>query len=136
VRERTATDLGLDMASFADHRQPDHDPDDDGPREIARRRLEWRPECGWIYLAGLNAWDASDHFARHLKVGPCPVCEDRPMRRSAYCLGCDRTGLDDRRSFPGLAVDEAPNLEYHGENQPSYQPGPLAGGKGRRRKLA
>lgn len=120
VRVILETDLGVKLDTFPDRR--------DTP---AREEIGWYPEAGWVWLSGLNPWDASEHFARHLRVGPCPVCRDGPLRRCAYCLGCDRTGLDGKRAFPGLAVDSAANPDWAGDDRPAFRPDPaLSGGKG------
>lgn len=118
--EVCATDAGVNLERIPDYRA-----------NAAREEVGWYPDVGWVWLSGVNPWDATGHFARHLALGPCPVCADGPLRWCAYCLGCDRTGQDGKRQFPGLDVDSASNPDWAAEEGPVYVPHPkLAGGKG------
>lgn len=59
-----------------------------------------------------------------------PSWEDDPEWFPRYCLGCDTTGHDLQTSWPGLAVDSAPDPDYPAGG-PAYAPDPeLAGGTG------
>jgi len=90
MRFINATDLGIDLDTV-------ESPPVDTP---------------WIYLEGCVAWSMDRHAAAYLGISPCPVCGGQPPRRKCYCLGCDRTGLDDKATFPGLKVDERPDPEW------------------------
>lgn len=116
-------------------------PLDSLPRSYSRPRLtrvgdeQLRPDGhDWIYLAGVNAWSMIAHARAAIGVDPCPVCGGHP-RRLAYCLACDRCGMDALigTHWPGKPVgiamrDDATAKSYRG--QPKYQPGPIKGGKG------
>ena len=67
---------------------------------------------GWILLGGCNAWVMTDHAAARLGFGACPVCRGLPLAPKMYCIGCDRSGLDGRVTFPGLDPDEARDPEW------------------------
>lgn len=93
--------------------------------------------CGpsFIFLEGREAWEMAAHAAAFLGIGDCPICQGKPLRGKRYCLGCDRTGLDRRATFPGLGVDQCPDPEWHASAS-VYDPGEdLAGGVGRRVKI-
>lgn len=92
-------------------------------------------EPGFIFIAGCTSWEMAPHAAAFLGIGLCPICEGGDLRRKHYCLGCDRTGLDGRITFPGLEVDEAPDPEWHASAS-VYDPEPgLDGGVGKRVKI-
>jgi len=112
------------------------------PRAYSRRELvragdeQLRPDGhDWIYLAGFNAWTMIEHAKAALGIDPCPVCGGHP-RRLAYCMGCDRCGMDSAvgHRWPGKPVgsamrDDETAKSYRG--QPKYMgTGAVKGGKG------
>jgi hypothetical protein len=122
VEAQTATDLGISLDRLADPRPAPGNP--------------------FVLIEGCGPWSALDHVdagvaeADHLAAGPewmpCPLCGGGRLRRSHYCLGCDRSGLDGRVVWPGLGVDEAPDLDYPSRGV-RYAPDPvLQGGLGER----
>lgn len=66
----------------------------------------------WVYLQGCEPWDMASHAAAFLGLGPCPICKGLPLKKSRYCLGCDRTGLDGKVEFAGLDIDSCPDPDY------------------------
>jgi hypothetical protein len=110
------------------------------PQEYSRRWLEqsndehMRPaDHDWIYLEGRPGWSMIEHARAAIGVDPCPVCGGHP-RKLAYCLSCDRTGMDRAigNRWPGKPVgaamrDDETAKSYRG--QPKYQP-TMKGGKG------
>ena len=96
---------------------------------IAARRVPRQ----WIYLQGSRSWSRSEHDAVRAGASTCPVCGGSPRPSSRYCTLCDRAGLDDAVSYPGLDVDACPDPDYPRE-QPSYHEGHLKGGRGGRRR--
>lgn len=111
------------------------------PRAYSRRELvragdeQLRPDGhDWIYLAGLVPWSMIAHARAAIGIDPCPVCGGHP-RKLAYCLQCDRTGMDHiiGGRWPGKPVgsamrDDETARKYRG--QPKYQPTGMKGGKG------
>ncbi len=108
-RTHTATDLRLNL---------DH--------------VEARTErYSWIFLTGCNPWNGPN-----VPGQPCKVCHGGRLRRKGYCLGCDRTGLDDRVVFPGERISSRMDPHYRAEPTACTVPadglkGGMAG-KGRR----
>ena len=99
------------------------------PRLVRSGELAVMPEDhDWIYLSG-GPWPIP------LRFGLCPVCMGSP-RELAYCLWCDRTGMDHANfgHWPGLPVDtviteDETTRTYRA--QPRYLgTGRLKGGKG------
>jgi hypothetical protein len=78
------------------------------PRGVAMSQADE----GWIFLEGCNPWTMEEHGYARLGLAPCPVCEGKTLGRKVYCLGCDRTGLDGKVTFPGLGVDEASDPDW------------------------
>lgn len=58
----------------------------------------------------------ADDFAARIGEAPCKACGGDPTGTGGgkrYCLRCDRSSLDGRVTFPGLAVDERPDPDWH-----------------------
>lgn len=90
-------------------------------------------ESRWVVIEG-TAWDMTEHALSALGQGPCPVCHDRELGETDYCLGCDHTGLDESDpAWPGLPVGYAMDPDTPSLAAPVYQVGRLDGGRGRRR---
>jgi hypothetical protein len=110
------------------------------PRSYSRRELvragdeQLRPDGhDWIFLAGVNAWSMIDHARAAIGIDPCPVCGGHP-RRLAYCLGCDRCGMDRAvgNRWPGKPISDAGRDDSTAKKyriQPKYRP-TMKGGKG------
>jgi hypothetical protein len=82
----------------------------------------------WCYLEGSGPWDWEGVDEPVIRRR-CPVCGSLPLRRREYCARCDRAGLDGRVTYPGLAVDSAPDPTYPAQGT-KYQPsGKLRGGR-------
>lgn len=73
---------------------------------------DYRGGDGWVYMEGREPWSMVDHARAFQGLAPCPVCNDAPLKRTRYCAGCDRTGLDGRVAFPGEPVNSRPNPDY------------------------
>ncbi len=136
MRVINLTDLG---ASYADI---------EGAAGGRRRRLKgrrnayqrmgpsYRPaDTDWVYLNGINPWEAWNHLSAHLGYCICPVCGDEDLRYNAYCLACDRTGGDEAigHKFDGADVGSRLRLDVPVAyiEQPKYAgTGKVKGGKG------
>jgi hypothetical protein len=109
--ECNATDLGIDLDSIATSDPPI---DLDNPLYF---HFHDGDTWDWYGCAGLFepeprvVYQSNPGRRRH----PCPVCLGRPDDGHHYCPRCDATGLDGRRTFPGLGVDEAPDPTYSAE---------------------
>jgi len=80
---------------------PDPDPDADADHAIRLRRTAF-PFPSLLIGQGLCPWPGPGRDP----AAPCPACRERPIRPHAYCLCCDRWGLDGllaatRRDGPG-----------------------------------
>jgi hypothetical protein len=110
-------------------------------------KFEWQPRSldlyGWVFMDGHAPWSMSDPALDRVKMAPCPVCLDRPLRRNHYCLGCDRSGVDDLAAegkirFYAVAVGYCMDPDYP-VDRPAYSPdesldGGLKGGRVRVRR--
>ena len=65
----------------------------------------------FAFLHG-TAWDRRAHDAAIEGKGPCQVCGGGPLRRTEYCLGCDRCALDGKVVYPGLDAGELMDEDY------------------------
>jgi len=134
VRAIDATSVGvsLDQIGAGDGRRRARQ---SRPRLNRSGPLAYRPEGhDWIYLAGIGPWSMEAIALSYLGQTPCPGCGGTP-RTYAYCLICDRTGLDNRPgiNWPGLPVgsvlsDDETARSYRA--QPRYTgTGNLKGGR-------
>jgi len=70
------------------------------------------------------------------------IARSTTRRGRVVCSNCCRGSLDGLVNYPGLKVDERPNEDWESANadewveepKPKYQPGPLKGGRGSRKK--
>lgn len=114
--EVPAEDLGFDLDSIA----------------AAPAPRQWP-----VYLEGSGPWDWSglEHLLARAGEGPCPICEDKPLRRGWYCLGCDRVGHEAAFRLDGEPVDSRPDWDWRRdhpeESATRYEPGAYRGGTGR-----
>lgn len=100
-------------------------------------RLADIPNVGdsrFLFVGGKGVWDMASHALARAGRRPCPCCGGRPLYRRAYCLGCDRFGLDGTGlALPGLKPDEARDPTWRAIGT-IYNPRPgLAGGVEKRR---
>ena len=66
---------------------------------------------------GLTPWPGPDRPADE----PCPACGERPIGPSAYCLCCDRWGLDGRLGGPAVGGRRRPAVSRsRGEDGPPH----------------
>lgn len=84
---------------------------------VQPRPSRWTRATGWIldrlaapparpgvYLEGCRAWGGALVIEAIEDGVPCPVCRGLPLRRSWYCLWCDRCGQDGLVDYPGEPI--------------------------------
>ncbi len=74
-------------------------------------RFEARPDkYRWFYLEGCRPWTGPN-----VPGEPCKVCGGGRLRKTGYCLGCDRTGLDGKVVFPGERIGSRMDPHYRAD---------------------
>ena len=90
VDPRMPPDAAMEAAEDAAGRLADPDP----AHARTAARVARMPRPTLLLGTGLSPWPGPD--AARASGGSCPVCGDRPLKPTMYCLSCDRWGLDHR----------------------------------------